>query len=587
MINCVQGGIVIRIRKIEIQNFRSIQHLDWTPSAGINCLIGPGDSGKTSILDAIDLCLGARRTAPFGDTDFYNLDVTRPITISLTVGGLPDNLKNLDTYGDFLRAYDPVTQVVEDEPRFDAETVLTLRLTVASDLEPVWLLFSERAAAQDLERGLSWKDRTALAPARIGSFASTNLSWARGSVLNRLTDERADLGAELAAAARSARANFGTQAGAHLATSLEKAHTTAVSLGVPVGASVQALLDAHSVSIRDGAIALHNEAGIPLRSLGTGSARLLIAGLQKAAAEAATVALIDEIEYGLEPHRLVRLLHSLGAKDPTLPQQVFMTTHSPVALRELTGDQIFVLRSLAGQPHQVREVGVADDVQGTIRIAPEAFLAKSVIVCEGASEVGFVRGLDLYWQSQNLPSFFAAGGALIDVGGGGPDRCLNRGMALMALGYRVYVLVDADIPTTPAVQQTFVDAGGFGCAWQPGRALEDELFLSMSHAAVDALLDRAIDLKERALVNDHIQSESAGALTLDIVKASSLIDGYPPDTRALLARASRKGKNSWFKSVTKFEGIARDIVGPNLTGSDPDFLAKVDHLRGWMHAPGN
>jgi hypothetical protein len=42
-----------RIRKIEIQNFRGIKELVWLPSAGINCLIGPGDSGKSSILDAI------------------------------------------------------------------------------------------------------------------------------------------------------------------------------------------------------------------------------------------------------------------------------------------------------------------------------------------------------------------------------------------------------------------------------------------------------------------------------------------------------------------------------------------------------
>nr|WP_290371002.1 AAA family ATPase [Pseudomonas mediterranea] len=62
-----------RIRRFQIQNFRSIQNLDWTPSPGFNCLIGPGDSGKSSILDAINLCLGARRNAPFGDTDFYHL----------------------------------------------------------------------------------------------------------------------------------------------------------------------------------------------------------------------------------------------------------------------------------------------------------------------------------------------------------------------------------------------------------------------------------------------------------------------------------------------------------------------------------
>jgi hypothetical protein len=33
-----------RIRKIEIQNFRGIKDFAWFPSAGINCLIGPGDS---------------------------------------------------------------------------------------------------------------------------------------------------------------------------------------------------------------------------------------------------------------------------------------------------------------------------------------------------------------------------------------------------------------------------------------------------------------------------------------------------------------------------------------------------------------
>jgi hypothetical protein len=79
-----------RIRRLEVRNFRSIQCLDWHPSAGINCLVGPGDGGKSTILDAIDLCLGARRSAPFGDTDFFQLDVTQPILISVTLGGLLD-----------------------------------------------------------------------------------------------------------------------------------------------------------------------------------------------------------------------------------------------------------------------------------------------------------------------------------------------------------------------------------------------------------------------------------------------------------------------------------------------------------------
>ena len=108
------------IRRLEIRNFRSIKTLDWAPSAGINCLIGPGDSGKSSILDAIDLCLGARRSAGISDTDFFGLNVTAPIVIAVTLGGLPDELLSLDAYSDFLRGYDAVTGQIEPEPRADA-----------------------------------------------------------------------------------------------------------------------------------------------------------------------------------------------------------------------------------------------------------------------------------------------------------------------------------------------------------------------------------------------------------------------------------------------------------------------------------
>ena len=354
-----------RIRRLEIRNFRSIKTFDWAPSAGINCLIGPGDSGKSTILDAIDLCLGARRSAGIADTDFYGLVVTEPIVIAVTLGGLSDELLSLEAYVEFLRGHDAATGQIEPEPRADIETALTLRLEVGADLEPWWQLYSERAQEQGLERDLAWKHRAALAPARIGNYASSHLSWSRSSVLNRLTDERPDLGAELARAARDARTGFGAQAGAQLAETLQIVTHTATALGVPVG-NAQAMLDAHAVSIGDGAIALHSQTGIPLRSLGTGSARLLMAGLQREAAQAATVVLVDEVEFGLEPHRLKCLLDSLGAKDANLPLQVFMTTHSPVALRELSGNQLFIVRC-EGDCHVARPAGVTDQVQSILR----------------------------------------------------------------------------------------------------------------------------------------------------------------------------------------------------------------------------
>ncbi|MFI8742197.1 ATP-dependent nuclease [Pseudomonas sp. NPDC077405] len=573
-----------RIRRLKISNFRSIQALDWVPSPGINCLIGPGDSGKSTILDAIDLCLGARRSSSFGDMDFFALNVEVPITISVTLGDLPASLMDIDFYGDFLRGFNLETGAVEDEPRLGLETVITLLLQVGADLEPSWTLFSERAELQQLERSLPWKERSALAPARIGSFASSNLSWSRGSVLNRLTDERAELGAELARAARQARANFGNQAAAHLTQTLGVVQQTAQHLGVSVGAMPLALLDAHSVSIGEGAIALHSETGIPLRSLGTGSSRLLVAGLQRAAASAAPIALVDEVEYGLEPHRLMRFLDSLGAKDAAAPLQVFMTTHSPVALRELSGSQLFVVRS-GPERHSVMTAGQANEVQSTLRTDPEAFLAKSIIVCEGASEVGFARGLDQWWVSLGATSFLAHGGAYVNAGGGTPDNSLIRGAALRHLGYRVLVFVDADKPSTAGLAEAFLAAGGQILTWRPGLTLEDEIFRHLSDQALDALLAKAEAIVGAELMNEHIQTRSQGRVTLNDIQAERLVDGYSPAKRELLGIASRIRNSGWFKSLTTYQEVARDIVGPSLQNADAGFMAVTNQLWTFTSAP--
>lgn len=86
--HAITGYPVARIRKIEISNFRRVQQLIWCPSPGINCLIGVDDSGKSAVLDAIDLCLGARRNVQISDADFFGLNITVPISITLTLDAL-------------------------------------------------------------------------------------------------------------------------------------------------------------------------------------------------------------------------------------------------------------------------------------------------------------------------------------------------------------------------------------------------------------------------------------------------------------------------------------------------------------------
>jgi putative ATP-dependent endonuclease of OLD family len=539
-----------RIRKIEITHFRGIENFSWMPSSGLNCLIGPGDSGKSSIIDAIDLCLGARRNIQFTDADFHKLDVETPISISMTLGELDDGLKNLDTYGMYVRSFNATTGEIDDEPEQGGETVLTVNLSVASDLEPSWSLVSERAAAQGLARNLSWNDRVRLAPTRIGVMADYHLGWSRGSVLNRVSEARADASAALAKAARDARAAFGFEAEEQLGETLKIVAATAKELGIPIGGNVKAMLDAHSVSFTGGTISLHDEDGVPLRGLGVGSSRLLVTGLQRKAAEHARIILVDELEYGLEPHRIIRLLGSLGAKEAVSPLQVFMTTHSPVALRELSGSQLFVVRCADGV-HQAQNVGTADDVQGTIRVFPDAFLAPSVFICEGASEVGLVRGLDQYRTVFGKTPIGALGVALVDCNGGDADRPFSRADAFRNLGYRVAVLRDDDKQPTAAIEQAFIDGGGQVVAWRDGRALEDELFLSLTDAAVIKLLNFAADIHGEEMIAAHIKSVSQGTQTLEGIRFEDVMgNAITPEVRALLGRAARSNKNSWFRAYS-------------------------------------
>lgn len=434
---------------------------------------------------------------------------------------------------------------------------------------------SDRATAQGLSRNLTWGDRTRLSPTRIGALADHNLAWRRGSVLNRLTEEKADTSAALANAARDARKAFGNLADAQLGETLKLVTETARELGIDAGDNLKAMLDAHSVSFSGGTVALHGENGVPLRALGVGSTRLLVAGLQRKAAKESSVLLIDELEHGLEPHRIIRLLGSIGAKETPPPIQAFVTTHSPIALRELRGDQLWVVRKLAGA-HKLDLVGPTDPIQGTIRAHPEAFLSRSVLVCEGASEVGLIRGLDLYFVAQGYTSINAAGTALVDAGG--VNKIYGRANVLRNLGIRTASLRDDDVQPDATEEGLFTFNGGSLFKWEPDQALENAIFYGVSDTAVHQLLERAVELHGEDLIGEHIVAASSNAVTLALCRGP-----VTPLTRQVLGTAAKWKKNAWFKTVSWMEDVARDIIGPDYHTANPAFRTVVGNIFQWCH----
>ena len=574
-----------QIRHIHVKNFRSIHELLWCPKPGLNCIIGAGDSGKSTILDAIDLTLGARRSYTFTDADFYQLDTTNPIEIYVTLGALSEQLKNIEKYGHFIRGFDPSCNQLYDEPQVGREDVLTLKLTVRNDLDADWTLYSERADDESIERRLSWKHRELVAPARLGAAPVHHLAWGKRSVLNKLSEETINVSSALAQLGRDARETFSTHEVTGIKDVLERVKTVAKQLGITVG-ELKALVDVNSVSLSHGAISLHNSDDVPLRQLGTGSARLLISGLQKLNS-VSSVLLVDEAEYGLEPFRISRLLNELGSKDDHPVHQVFITTHSPYVLRELRADQLHVVKKAETVPfpppdtdysHRVLTISGSDDEQSTLRVCADAFFSRAVIVCEGKTEIGIVRGIDLYCQTQGVDSIHAHGTFCADGGG---SSLFQRAKIFKSLGYPTAILKDSDKPTEDADNTTEVIALGVRVfEWGNNYAIEDAIFACCPPNVVSNLLNLAIEWKGEDSVNAHIQKFSENQFGLN-----ECLNSFTDSMRLVLAKAAKKG--DWYKDIEPSEKLARLILGPNYSDFNQVLTQPINDLFGWARPAGD
>ncbi len=259
-----------------------------------------------------------------------------------------------------------------------------------------------------------------------------------------------------------------------------------------------------------------------------------------------------------------------------------MATHSPVVLRELSGDQVVVLKPLTDK-HEVKVAGSSDEIQGTLRLYPEAFLAASILVCEGASEVGLVRGIDQYRVGNCLQSLSALGVCLVDCFGGPADKPFTRASALGALGYRTAVLRDSDAEPNPRVERTYRTNEGTVFAWRKGLCLEDELFKSLPKQGIHSLLEYATTLRGVSLLDENIKSVSSGSDDWKSVqKEIATSADMSVTTRALLGRSSRTKSSGWFKNVRRMEYIGRVIVSPLLEQSDKEFSSVIQKVFTWM-----
>jgi ABC-type cobalamin/Fe3+-siderophores transport system ATPase subunit len=81
------------IQKIVVQNYRTFQHLELAFDAGMNIVVGDNDAGKSTLLEAINLALTARRHGKPLAQDIspyvFNQEITRQYLAALQEGGRP------------------------------------------------------------------------------------------------------------------------------------------------------------------------------------------------------------------------------------------------------------------------------------------------------------------------------------------------------------------------------------------------------------------------------------------------------------------------------------------------------------------
>ena len=533
----------MRVRRLEIERFRGVRVLDWRHIGDTSALVGPGDSGKTSVLDAIERVLSPRWSVRFDDSDFWNSVPDDPIVIRCTLTDIPRSFFKDTKYGLVLHGFDSADGVAVAATGDDEEEyALVIELRVDASLEPVWSVID----SEDTAHPIRAKDREALGMLRVGEYLDAHLGWSRGSILARVTESGDSVGAVLAEASRKARSSLDLGDLTTLTDAANRVEQAGRSVGAAVRTGLGPHLDVGAVSAGSGALTLH-DGSVPLRRAGLGTRRLFAVAMQQDASGESGLTLIDEFEHGLEPHRIRRLLRVLRGAPPETEKtgtgQLILTTHSPTVLSELERNEVFVAKRSSDGSLDI--TCLPDELGYVLNKVPEALLARKVVVGEGATEAGLCRGLDDAWTEELDGDSFAYRGVVVVDGLGGTQPAEIAGR-LSKLGYTTALVVDSD-----ATAKTSRAKDAQVLAWPGGVSTEERLALDLPIEAVRALTTMATSSRKAGSVRAVRDALAAG---LGIKPAD--LQGDPDEwvdcvdeddyRRALGAVAKDKG---WFKSV--------------------------------------
>ncbi|UFU06320.1 ATP-dependent nuclease [Ruania halotolerans] len=572
----------MKIRRIDIENFRGIRRLSWSLPVDQTffVLIGPGDARKSTILTALERGLSDRWNITFTDTDFYRGELSEPIRIRIAMTAIPQDLLGVEDLGLHLAGINAVGEWSHD-PEDGFEECVIVELRVDADLEPEWVAYRPDADDDEERHVLRARHRSRFGTFRVDERVDAHLRWTRMSALGKLTEKKGDARKTLTLANRAAREAVSTAVPPDLQRLADDVGNAVSAIGSAKFEDLRPGLDI-SLTSAQGNLALF-DGPVPLTNFGLGTRRLAGAAAQQLAHEDSTILLVDEVEYGLEPHRLVHLLRYLQRKDTF--SQVFVTTHSPSALQHLDPSDLVMVRSEDGETVAM-SLGDPVTLKPVIKASPEAFLARRVVMGEGKTEYGLLLGLFESWDTelQAADSVPTAALGVVGVEGSGGTGSAGRAKELLNAGYEVVLVLDSDDQAANALVPDVEAAGGKVVQWAGGVCTERAICDQLSAEGLTAFIDTAVEAADdpetsRVSFADQLKARGAAIVSekdaqLDI--AAWVAAGTTLEQARVTVGDTAKHK-SWFKNVDRGKALAAFVLSrPELAeGAVAATLAKV------------
>lgn len=541
----------MQIAELEIKNFRGIKNFKESfYGHNLVCLIGRGDSGKSTILEAISYVLSPTWSIPINDNDFYNGDTSAPILISATIT-VPDDFILESKFGTHLRSYNPTDKTIHNDMPDSYIRVITIQLEIDQDLEPKWFVY--KPTEEETKIPIGHKDREKLNCFVISDYLEKHFTWGIGTPLNSLARGATDINdfrTKFVSPLREALEGINSSASFD---ELNKTFKDNVSSSFINTENTKTQMELKDISYNVNKFSLH-DGDVPYRLKGKGSKRLLSIAIQIATKNTnGFITLIDEIEQGLEPDRIRKLVANLNSSITNDNSQIFITTHSNNAIVELGGKNLFIVRNEGGN---TTATALNSEYDAIVRFCPDAFFAKKIIVCEGKTEFGICRAIDEYMEQHSMHNM-AYYGCVYVLGEG--SNFAKRAKNLKELGYEVMILCDSDVKYTPSKNE-LRNLNIEICDCAENYCIEKQVFKFCSFDVINEILNYVAEDKDKTfskLIEDIKNKNS--------IASSSWLPSDDNDTREYLINASLKSeggelKSYWFKNIRNGQKIGTIIL---------------------------